>query len=218
MIRTVMASAAVCMLVTAGFAEEKDPMRKELRAAGQITDSDARLKSYDSILEKFVLRKKPEKGAVSKWEVEVNSDPVTDDKVITACVPADSGRSTYGQPVWLIIRKTADRLEMYINWNSYMGSETVVSYRVGKDEPDTREWLLSSDKQASFYSGDVAEIVSRMIKADQVAARCIPYNESPITAVFDVRGLKRELEKYRADFSQVLEPAVEAGDRANGIK
>ena len=204
------------MLCLPAFAEEKDPLKKELRAAGQITDSDARLKSYDAVLEKYALRKKPAKAELTeaKWGVDVKSDPVTDEKVITATIMADSGRSSWDQPVWLVIRKSAERLELYIGWNSYLGSEAVVTYRVGKEVPETKEWSLSSDSQASFYTGDTVDVISRMLKADQVVARCTPYNESPITAVFDIRGLRKELEKYKDDFGAVLDPpkAEEAGN------
>ena len=120
---------------------------------------------------------------------------------------ADSGRSSWDQPVWLVIRKSAERLELYIGWNSYLGSEAVVTYRIGKEEPETKEWSLSSDSQASFYTGDTVDVISRMLKADQVVARCTPYNESPITAVFDIRGLRKELEKYKEDFASVYEAA-----------
>ena len=195
----------LCILVigVSARAAEKDTLRSELKAAGQITDSDARLQSYDSILEKYSLRKKTDKGDDNNWIVSVDADPMDDSKVITFVSFAVQGKSKWGKPIMLVIRKSGDDMELYVNWEDYLGSEVVVSMRVGTNGAKTEQWSISSDSQASFYTGDVPALVSQMMRSDKMVFRCTPYNESPVTAEFDIRGLKKELEKYKDDFAAV---------------
>lgn len=194
------------MLCLPAFAEEKDPLKKELRASGQITDSDARLKSYDAVLEKYALRKKAEKKAEeNKWAVDVKADPLDDSKVIMISNRAEDG-DWLSRPTALVIRKEKDGLELYVCWSKYLGSEALVTMRVGKDEAETSQWAVSTDSHATFFPGSATDLLARMLKADQFVVRCTPYSESPVTVVFDIRGLRKELEKYKGDFAAVLAP------------
>jgi type VI secretion system protein VasI len=88
---------------------------------------------------------------------------------------------------------------MYINWRSYLGSSIDVTFRIGDDTPETMKWNLSTDSRASFYPHDPLPTIKRLLEARRAVARCTPYNHSPITAIFDLTGLKALATKYNND-------------------
>ncbi len=135
---------------------------------------------------------------VSKWHSSVKIDPIDDSRVASYILQADSGESVWGDPIYLIIRETDGFCELYINWDDYLGSDEVtVTHRVGTRTPVVQSWELSTDNQASFYpwngEPDIISLLVELMSADQFIARCTPYNENPITAIFDIRGLAQEM-------------------------
>jgi len=56
---------------------------------------------------------------------------------------------------------------------------------------------LSTDSQATFYPENARELIKKLLETDKLALQCTPYAESPITAIFDVRGLKNISIKYK---------------------
>jgi type VI secretion system protein VasI len=88
---------------------------------------------------------------------------------------------------------------MYINWGSYLGSSISVTFRIGEKAPETKNWSLSTNSLASFYPGDPLSLIKELLDANQAVARCTPYSESPITAIFDITGLKALATQYNGD-------------------
>lgn len=111
---------------------------------------------------------------------------------------ADEGRARYGDPIALILRCKSNKTEAYINWQDYLGSDAYVTTRIGDQDARNRKWSLSTDSQATFYpgGGDIS-FIKRLMDSDRLVAQVTPYNESPVTAVFDIRGLEEEIEPLR---------------------
>lgn len=162
----------------------------ELKQAGAITDASVRLDSYDSILEKHGLKEKSNTLDVGKWSVSTKIDPIDDSQIILFVLTADSGEGVYGGPIGLIIRHSSEGTEIYVNWASYMGSDAYVTLRVGQEPAQQDEWMMSSDSKATFYPGNTVGLVKKLFAADKMVVQCTPYSENPITAIFDIRGLK----------------------------
>jgi len=154
---------------------------------------------YDKILEKYNIRETAQTTDTGKWTIDVNADPITDEKVITFVLEAASGLGIYGDPVNLVVRWSKGTTEMYINWNSYLGQKIDVTFRIGDGAPETKNWNLSADSRASLYPGNPLQIVQNILNNTQIIARCTPINESPITAIFDVAGLKIIAAPYNND-------------------
>ncbi|MGJ4789520.1 hypothetical protein [Leptospira koniambonensis] len=185
------------------FADDSKAIVSEIKKAASISNDQSRLREYDKIAEKYKLRspavaKTMEKG---KWNVSVGINPLDDTKTYVFLIIADSGRSKWNSPISLAVRKSSQGNEIYINWGDYLGSEANVTFRVGNAEATQSEWNLSSDSKASFYNGSVESLIQEISKVDRVVAQCIPYNESPITAIFDVRGFKEISSKYNDDLN-----------------
>jgi hypothetical protein len=176
-----------------------------LRQAAAENDDMQRLALYDALVRNFGIAENPGKptGEVmqepSKWVFDQEIDPLTDKRRYFFMLPADSGANEYGKKPTLIVRSDGEDLELYINWNTYLGNDTddykykkkYITSRVDSDKPTTALWNNSTDDKASFCPwGDVLALVRRMGEGTTFVARCTPYGASPITAVFDIRGLK----------------------------
>lgn len=55
----------------------------------------------------------------------------------------------------------------------------------------------SSDNSATFYPGDHEELIKRLAVSKRLVARTQPYNESPVTAVFDLTSIREAVTPVR---------------------
>lgn len=133
-----------------------------------------------------------------KWITKTDSDPLTDKAVHVAMLESDDGRGIYGQKVALVVRCKDRRTEVYVNWNSYLGSDGImVTSRVDKEPAAKTYWQLSTDSKASFMPQSVP-VLKKFIGGSSYVASLTPYNESPITAVFDIAGADVALKDIRS--------------------
>lgn len=123
-----------------------------------------------------------------KWRVSKEVNPIDDSVTVVLVIPADSGKSKWGTPVGIFLRCKSNRTEVYINWNDYLGDSTRVTTRVGENSARTSAWSLSTDSQASFHPNPISFIRS-MLGETKLVAQTTPYNESPVTAIFDISGI-----------------------------
>lgn len=175
-----------------------------LRRAAAEKDDGKRLAQYDAIVRDFDISAEPTQTIAvpqgpSKWVFDQKIDPLTDKRQYFFILMADSGKNEYGDLPVLVVRFDGEETEIYINWKTYLGNDTddyknegkYITTRVDADEPSTSLWSNSTDSKASFYSwNDVLDLVRRMGDGTKFVARCTPYDANPITAVFDIRGLK----------------------------
>jgi len=71
--------------------------------------------------------------------------------------------------------------------------------RFDKEGAYTAVCSLSSDSTALFYIGDKKAFIHKICEHETLVARTIPYNSGPVTAKFDIRGLRNIAEKYNED-------------------
>ena len=161
----------------------------------------------------------------SAWRVSSNVDPLTDERLWVLQSVANEGRSVYGDRPVLVLRWQAGRTEMYIRWDSYISDDDrTVTWRIGDAQAVNERLSLSTDNQATFFpSRTVVGMIQRLMDADQFVVRITPYSANPITAVFDIRGLRAEA-NARPDLAGWLdvpdqEPdAPTASDTNNWVK
>ena len=140
----------------------------------------------------------PDTGA---WEAFTSSDAMTDRQRVgialrsTAYVPASGDRRAI-----LFIRcnyggKDSPRWDAYISWDAFLGNDDPqVWQRFGDEDPIPVRWGLSTSKQATFVNtegrrlADVA-FLTKLQQSDRFAARVVRYNDSTVTATWDVIGL-----------------------------
>lgn len=184
-----------------------DEFKNDFKKASIITDDVKRLQEYDKLSIKYGFAKK-EKATDSKWIERISINPLDDSRTVVL-MNEESSES-------LIVRHSLGKLDLYITCRKYLGLDsTEVMFRIGKSEAQTDYWLISSDNKAVFYSGNVDVILKQMIEADSFVSQITPYGDVPITTVFDIRGLKQILIKYKENFGSVLEEEKKESEVSN---
>jgi len=176
-------------------------VEKDLAICASVDGDLRRLECYDGIAKRLNLdgpQSQPTNvSGTGKWLVSVKKNPIDDSSTTTLILPAQSGKSKWGKPIAMVLRCQSNTTEVFINWNDYLGSEADVLTRVGSEKAVTKRWSLSTDKQSSFYpSGDIS-FIKKMMEANKMVAQVTPYNESPVTAVFDTTGLSNAVKPLR---------------------
>ncbi len=165
-------------------------------------------KTETEIEEKNV--EEPSIAPPSKWVYSREIDPIDDTTTIAFVLYSDSGKSSFGKPIRLVLRyrsgKKSGTTELYINWYDYLsGDLAFVTYRFGTEKAKDSTWLVSTTNTATFYgpgfwgttsSKRTIEFIRELTKVDSFVVQVTPYNENPVTAVFDIRGLKEAIEPY----------------------
>jgi len=132
-----------------------------------------------------------------KWNITEKINPIDDSKTITFILIADQGKGSYGDPIVLIIRYMSNETDVFISWGSYLGSEAYVLIRFGSEDAGILEWSLSTTSKATFYPMDSLFFIKKIFNAERLVAQVTPYSESPITAIFDIRGFRKAYEPYK---------------------
>jgi type VI secretion system protein VasI len=144
----------------------------------------------------------PERASnAGKWDVSRDKNPLDDSERVVLILRADSGSSRYGGPVGFIARCQSNSTEAYINWNDYLGNDgnyrneyKNVTVRIGDGQASTQRWGLSTDSKATFAPNWAGDLLKKMATANKLVVQTTPYNENPVTAIFDTTGMADALE------------------------
>lgn len=200
MYRLLAASLVVALTNMSSAAAQGDLKQPIGRCATQDGDL-TRLACYDSIAQSLGYSRAPTAAKVTgsgAWQVSTQKNPLDDTRTVYLSLSATTGQSRFGDAVWLIVRCESGKVNAFINWSSYLGlKETPVTTRLGTGEAKTQSWPLSTDKKATFYPRDAAAFLEQLLSTDRFVAQTTPYNESPITAVFELAGLSAAVKPLR---------------------
>ena len=185
------------ILITSNSLAVSNP---ELANCAALLDDLERLSCYDNLAKQAGLDK-PQLSApgiegVGDWIVTEQVNPIDDSKTVTLILYASTGESRWGKKIPFVARCKSNQTEAYINWNDYLGGEARVLTRVGSNKASTQNWSLSTDKQASFAPQPI-DLLKEMAAADRFLAQVTPYNENPVTAIFQTAGLAKALKPLR---------------------
>lgn len=173
----------------------------EVAACASKTNTVERLSCFDDLAAKHNLAPSTtteSKAGAGQWVSSTDTDPMTDKSIHTAVLLAQSGKGRFGDPIGLVVRCSNNKTEMFISWQSYLGRDTIsTTYRVGKSAAKTARWSLSTNNKAAFFPGSPIPVLKEIIEADSFVANVTPYNESPVTAVFNTTGAGAALEDVR---------------------
>ena len=175
-----------------------ETLLKEMESCTGIMDEELRLKAYDALAEKLGFRPtiREQQDSVGKWLVEVDINPMDDSKTVVLVLIADEGTTSWGKRPILVLRYKSGKTSVYVNWQDYLGSEAYVTCRIGNDKPKSQRWSLSTDSKATFYPESSEGFIARLLTVEKLVLQVTPYSETPVTAVFDVRGLQETAQPY----------------------
>ena len=179
--------------------EPYDQLKKKIAKCASIEGVLSRMECYDQLAKSLSVDKPaieisdtPDKGS---WQVQVETNPIDDSKTYIFYLPAESGESTYGKPVVMILRYKSGETNIFVNWQSYLGSEADVLMRVGKEKAKTDRWSMSTDSKATFLPAkyNPVEFIGRLKTVETLVLQVTPYGDSPITAVFNIIGFEEAI-------------------------
>ena len=108
------------------------------------------------------------------WVVSDGIDPIDDSKTITLLTKSQSGENHYGEKIDLIVRCNSSKVDLYLNWDVFLGTDISVTTRIDKEKAVTEEWSISSNKKASFSYTPIS-LIKKLINADKYVAKVTPY-------------------------------------------
>jgi type VI secretion system protein VasI len=128
---------------------------------------------------------------IGGWDIVITTDPI-DDKVSTiARIEAIKGKGALGEPVALFLGCGKGNYGVIIEWGAFLGDDQMsVTYRFDDYPAMDRQW--DAGKTATYYSYNPranATFIKQLIYVDRFVAKVTPFDESPITAIFDLNGI-----------------------------
>jgi type VI secretion system VasI family protein len=189
-----------CILLPLASNAIAEVSNKEIAKCAAVKGDLSRLDCYDKMAQKHNLNApqttSPEVKNTGSWRVSDETNPIDDSRTVTLILEATSGKSKWNKNVFLVARCKSNTTNLYIGWNDYLGSEAYVLTRIGNNKAVTSEWSLSTDSQATFHTEPIP-FLKNMLGANKLIAQITPYNENPVTAIFDTSGLKNALKPLR---------------------
>lgn len=187
----------LCVLATSAYAN----LGRSIARCAVVEGDLDRLLCYDKVALQNDLsgpaKKVHNTPLSSKWLVTEDINPIDDSKTVILRLEADTSPSKRGGPVTMVVRCKSNVTELFIDWNDYLGRKAVVTERVGNQEAMRHDWILSTDKGATFYPLSPIKLLKNMMGSKKFVAQTTPYNESPVTAIFDTTGLKDAIKPLR---------------------
>lgn len=149
---------------------------------------------------------------VAKFNYQSNSDPITGQTLHTLTIRSDRGLNGRGDSIVLEMTCDSTRPQTYqltVHWKDFLENTTPeVTTRLGESASVTEEWATNRSRESSIFTGSEqgytkSEFMEALI--DQVenghasmVFRATPYNDDPITAVFDFTGFLEVVQPMRA--------------------
>lgn len=189
--------AATSTINTPAKTDYQQPDRAKLLECQSEINGTKRLACFDKL---FPQTTSAETEAVEdsvsnpgKWQTSISTSPVDDSKnIILSLNSNDYIRTPFGESVMptMYVACREKKTEVFINWDVYLGLEqTSMLYRLDKQKAVEKEWSISTDTKAVFYKGSDIGFIKSLAKADKMFTRITPYNEAPVSATFDLKGL-----------------------------
>lgn len=140
------------------------------------------------------------------WRTSMSRSPLDDSPTVVLSRPSRNVISnSYGQagPGMLVIRCRENTTSAYLTFNGHFMADIQgrgrVDYRVDQRPAGHRRMTVSTDNESlGAWSGNQSiPWIREMLDADQLYIRATPFNESPVSLTFDIRGLDEAIAPLR---------------------
>lgn len=168
----------------------------------EISDDNERLQAYDEFAKsvvQFLNSGNNSSDSPSLWNISYKRNPLDDSNLATATLEAVEGPNKYGDYPHLIVRCRISALDVIFSFGQYFAeSNTNADIRIGDGEVRTRRMTLASNNEAMFYTGDSKAFLNSLSGQNRLVVKTYPYNENPITSIFNLSGIDKVIEATSA--------------------
>lgn len=142
-----------------------------------------------------------ETTSVGSWIVRARANPIDDTRTVTLSLEAKTGTSRLGDAITFVARCQSSKTEAYVIWGEYLGNDSndvysdwkKVTVRIGEKEARQERWGVSTDHKATFAPSWAGNLLKELLDEDRLVLQTVPYGENPVTAIFDISGLRTVL-------------------------
>jgi len=148
---------------------------------------------------------------VAAFNYEATSDPLTGQTEHQLSIRSAQGLNGRGDPIvlsWQCDSTEPGRYTLTLRWEDFLPSgRPEVTSRLGQQAPVTGRWQAGGSRESSILEGDdtgftlsefVAQVAQQVERGNTTMVfRTTPYNDDPITAVFDFTGFTEVIEPMR---------------------
>lgn len=169
-----------------------DELRAEIIRISEIQDSFAQSSALKFLVSSFSNRTTP--NVSSEWSVEVATSPIDDSKTVVMALDAESPISAWPNEVAtpvLILRFKEGELDSYFSLgvtpNVESGDTRTLTLRFDSSPAKNYEGSISTNNKALFLR-DTRVLLREISSADKLTLRFTPFNSSPVTTTFNLKG------------------------------
>lgn len=185
-----------------------DGFEKKIELCKSMADSTQRLSCYDNLFERKIESKSDEK-ITGKWVIKEEISPIDDSKTVTIILEADTPIQTrYNKSTpYLVIRCQENETEMYIGFNTFLGSNAIYpTTRIDSEKAVSDvKWDISNSNKAMFYNGSnnkqyvkVTDFLKKLQTKNKFFVQVIPYSENAVNTTFTIKGLDEAIKPLRS--------------------
>jgi len=140
--------------------------------------------------------------ATSNWTVDESRSSMDDSRTVTLQLLADGSFSSWANEEHtpsLIIRCKENGTDLYVvngtaaNPELGLFDRATVRLRIDDGKPYSERWSESTDDEALF--APPISLARRLAHAERLTYQFTPFNSSPVTVAFTVKGLDQVLQK-----------------------
>lgn len=168
----------------------------------EITSDDARLLCYDVLFRTTLNSQIPE----MEWVVDIQTSQMTDEETVSLIVVSnESVDCSFGRQsrTSLILRCLENTTSAIFHTQCHMasghGGYGNVTYRVGDNAPETREFEASTNNRALglWRGAQSIPFIQDLLGQDRLLVRMTPYGSNPIEVSFNITGIDEEIVPLR---------------------
>jgi type VI secretion system protein VasI len=193
------AAAAAMMAEPTALAQTPVEQIRSLRGCTAIESDKARLDCYDAFL--GVSPEIMTQSGAGKWVVQRSVSPIDDTQTVTLSLVGEGDLhgwlKTYRPS--LVLRCKEKRTEAYVvTGMTGAGDRTRIRFRIDKGLANDDAWSNSTDREAVFYPGQPGKFIEALSAGARMYLEVHPFNASPTSVFFELRGLNEVLPKLRS--------------------
>jgi type VI secretion system protein VasI len=199
--RTVTIAALGFLVLSINAHAQEDP-----KVCAGMDDAGQRILCYDGIFKESKKSELASPTVNSKWQLSTTKSKIDDSATATLALESDddfAGKFGGREKATMVIRCQEHATSLYLIIGDHFLADIQgydeVTYRIDEKKAATKTFGVSTDHKALglWSGGSSIPFVKQMLGRERLVVRVTPYNESAITATFDISGAEEAVKPVR---------------------